>query len=285
MPENKTCFIIMPITTPDSLIESYRDQSDHFRHVLDCLFKPAIQKAGYSPIPPTAKGADLIHADIIKNLETSNIVLCDMSCLNPNVFFEFGIRTSLNKPVSVVKDNLTTKVPFDTGIINYHEYQSSLDPWLLELEIKKLSEHIIASDKRSQNQNTLWKYFGLKSEAVPYQGKPGADAKLDYLTLQIDSLRQKIDTLETPKSMLLPEPTYEKIDLDKAIDTVFDLLPPNVHPKEVRIGDEREIIVVYSGTLSPVVAKRVKIHALRFYGVKVRFRHIDVSDSKKAKTD
>jgi len=45
----------------------------------------------------------LIHAEIIRNIENADLVLCDMSCLNPNVFFEFGIRTSLNKPVSVVK--------------------------------------------------------------------------------------------------------------------------------------------------------------------------------------
>ena len=125
----KTCFIIMPITTPDSFVEIYRDGKDHFKHVLECLFIPAVEKAGFEAIPPIAKGSDLIHAEIIKNLETADLVLCDMSCLNPNVFFEFGIRTSLNKPVSVVKDELTVNVPFDTGILNNKEYDSKLDTW------------------------------------------------------------------------------------------------------------------------------------------------------------
>lgn len=203
MADQKECFIIMPITTPDLMIEKYRDGADHFKHVLDCLFIPAIKKAGYVPKPPIAKGSDLIHAEIINNIETADIVLCDMSCLNPNVFFEFGIRTSLNKPVSVVKDELTKTVPFDTGIINYQEYKSSIDPWHLENEINKLSDHINASYKRSKGENTLWKYFGLKSEAAHYKAEAGSDGKLDYLALQLDSLREKIDELT---------PDYKKIN-------------------------------------------------------------------------
>ncbi len=278
MAEDKTCFIIMPITTPDSAIESYRDQADHFKHVLDCLFKPAIHKAGYKPIPPIAKGADLIHADIIKNLETSDIVLCDMSCLNPNVFFEFGIRTSLNKPVSIVKDNLTKKVPFDTGIINHHEYQSSLDPWLLESEINKLSEHIIASDKRSQNQNTLWKYFGLKSEAVPYQGEKGSDAKLDYLAMQFESLRSKLDSVihssETREydSSLLTTMKIQEIFKELMSHFPSGATLEAVSPDSKRVGG---VIVYYSGSLSDKEAFRLKMHIWKQLGIRTRFLKAD----------
>jgi hypothetical protein len=202
MAEQKECFIIMPITTPEKKIKEYRDGAAHFKHVLDCLFIPAIEKAGYIPKPPISKGSDLIHAEIISSLETADIVLCDMSCLNPNVFFEFGIRTALNKSVSVVKDELTKTVPFDTGIINYQEYNSSLEPWLLDKEINKLSEHINTSFSRSNGENGLWKYFGLKSEVIPYKPEAGTEGKLDYLTFQIDSLREKIDKL-TPEDKTL----------------------------------------------------------------------------------
>ncbi|MFC1984259.1 hypothetical protein ACFLVO_04550, partial [Chloroflexota bacterium] len=100
-------------------------------------FIPAVEKAGYTPVPPQAKGADLIHAEIIKNLESANIVLCDMSSLSANVFFELGIRTALNKPVCIVKDELTPKVPFDTAILNYYEYKCALDPWELPKEYRE----------------------------------------------------------------------------------------------------------------------------------------------------
>jgi len=273
MPEEKTCFIIMPITTPESVINSYRDKADHFKHVLDCLFKPAFQKAGYKPIPPIAKGADLIHADIIKNLEASDIVLCDMSSLNPNVFFEFGIRTSLNKPVCVVKDELTKKVPFDTGIINHHEYQSSLEPWELEPEIRKLSDHIIASDKRSQNQNTLWKYFGLKSEAVPYQGEHGADAKIDYLTMQFDSLRNRLDSVFHSSDMVDNSLQISFEERGNISNTLLANCPDGASIREINFDQTKGLVaVVYTGYIPPedleelrdVITGHFRVSELRF---------------------
>ncbi len=227
MADQKDCFIIMPITTPELMIKEYRDGAEHFKHVLECLFIPAIKKAGYVPKPPTAKGADLIHAEIISNIETADIVLCDMSCLNPNVFFEFGIRTSLNKPVAVVKDDLTITVPFDTGIINNQEYKSSLDPWYLDSEISKLSDHINASFNRSKGENTLWKYFGLKSEVTPYKAEAGTNGKLDYLALQMDSLREKVDELTMRNKTSNVSFDFSDIKIDPKIiwDAIQKMMP------------------------------------------------------------
>ena len=84
------CFIIMPITTPEATVPRYGGDADHFEHVLDHLFVPAVERAGYEPIPPIAEGSDLIHARIITNLDEADLVLCDMSCLNPNVFLSLG---------------------------------------------------------------------------------------------------------------------------------------------------------------------------------------------------
>jgi hypothetical protein len=84
------CFIIIPISAPAERVKNYKDDEDHFRHVLDLLFIPAVEKAGHTPIPPSATGADLIHAKIVKNLETADLVLCDISTHNANVLFELG---------------------------------------------------------------------------------------------------------------------------------------------------------------------------------------------------
>ncbi|MCH8218410.1 MAG: hypothetical protein IH892_16755 [Planctomycetes bacterium] len=190
--KKKTCFIIMPISTPAPLVEQYSYGVDHFQHVLDCLLTPSVEAAGYEAIPPKAEGADVIHAALIKNLEDPDLVLSDMSCLNPNVFFEFGIRTSLNKPVCVVKDDITKTVPFDTAILHYHEYKGSLNLWDSPQERQKLEKHLRTVEERSQGQNTLWKHFGLRTAAQPVPGETGTDAKIDYLTLQVESLRKEV---------------------------------------------------------------------------------------------
>lgn len=196
----------MPITTPDIMIEEYRDGKEHFKHVLKCLFFPSIDKAGYKPISPKAKGSDLIHANIIKELETAEMVLCDMSCLNPNVFFEFGIRTALNKPLCIVKDEFTSDVPFDTAILNHYEYKSTLETWEIEEEINQLSIHITNTVELSKDENSLWKFFGFKSQAIPFEGGADVESKLDFLSMRIESLDHKIsgfDNTEQKRRMLL----------------------------------------------------------------------------------
>src|SRR5262245_53526094 len=55
----------MPISTPKLLLSAYRGDEHHFRHVLDYLFIPAIEKAGLSPVSPKVVGGDVIHAALI----------------------------------------------------------------------------------------------------------------------------------------------------------------------------------------------------------------------------
>lgn len=54
--DEKQCFIIMPITTPEALLKDYRDGAEHFHHVLNCLLIPSVEKAGFEARPPTARG-------------------------------------------------------------------------------------------------------------------------------------------------------------------------------------------------------------------------------------
>lgn len=200
--KKKTCFIIMPVSTPKELWDTYFGDKKHFEHVLECLFVQAINNADFEPILPIAQGSDIIPAEIIKNLETSDLVLCDISSLNPNVFFELGIRTALNKPVAFVRDNYTKSIPFDTNTINHFSYSGSLDAWNLKIEIKNLSEHISKCYKRSNSKNSLWGYFGLTSTSQPAE-KGTLEDKVDYLIKEMNSLKKEdvLDLSEIPQNI------------------------------------------------------------------------------------
>ena len=189
-----TCFIIMPITTPESMIEKYGGDKDHFKHVLEVLFIPAIDAAGFVPVSPLSEGSPLIHADIIEKTETADLAICDISCENPNVFFEFGIRTSLDKPICIVKDDLLEKAPFDTGILSHQEYLSSLNSWQLESQRLRIKEHIEATVKKSKDHNPMWTLLGMKSRAKPVEGGSVED-RLDYMSMQVQSLSNKLDSI------------------------------------------------------------------------------------------
>jgi hypothetical protein len=198
------CFIVMPITTPEGYVETYGGDEDHFQHVLDCLFLPAINQAGFTPVPPNAEGSEIIQGRIIGRLERAELVLCDMSCLNANVFFELGIRTALNRPVCLVKDDITPKVPFDTGIINYYEYASRLNAWDLQNQVSLLAKHIKASLGGSDKKNSLWRYFGAESTAAPHAAGGDIESKVDLFNLQIEALRRDLSGVGHRQMSALP---------------------------------------------------------------------------------
>jgi hypothetical protein len=175
----------MPVSTSKDVAADHSGDEAHFVHVLDHLFVPAIEKAGLTPLKPIMTGADLIHAEIIKRLEEADLVLCDMSRLNANVFFELGIRTALDRPAALVKDAMTAQVPFDTGVINYHTYDSSLSPWQLADEVQALSEHLNETRSRAAGRNGLWRYFGLTQRAEPANIENPLEEKIDLVLQEV----------------------------------------------------------------------------------------------------
>lgn len=149
---------------------------------------PAVEAAGLTPIRPIAEGADNIVAEIITNLETADLVLCDISIYNPNVFFELGVRTALDRPVCYVVDDKTERVPFDTNIINHAVYDSSLTVYSAPAEAKKLTKHIKATIERSDGRNPLWKYFGISSPARPFEATGSTDERLELLDMRLEGI-------------------------------------------------------------------------------------------------
>ncbi len=252
MAEKKKCFIIMPITTPEELVEIYKGDLDHFKHVLDILFIPAVEKAGFEPISPEASGSEIIQANIIKNLATTDLVLCDMSILNPNVFFELGIRTALDKPVAMVVDDRTKdKTPFDTTNIHRLEYKGSLHSWENEKEIQNLTKHIKTCYAKSKDINALWKFFGISASGSYDPNNADIGQKLDlifnYLQNSNDISSKRISQLAVAATEGLYRPAISRGGhITKDLFSEFAEIPdantgwvcPNcskVHPPQITV--------------------------------------------------
>jgi hypothetical protein len=206
MPE---CFVIMPLTTPKTVLDRYSGDPDHFLHVLDHLFVPAIEAAGFTPKKPIAEGSDLILAEIVKSLQDADMVLCDISTLNANVFLELGIRTALNHPICVVRDT-HTDLPFDVGGINFHRYTPDLRPWVLPEQVDRLAAHLKTTSERSAGQNALWKHFGLTQRGAAAIESAPEDAPLKLILEELQQLRQR-------------QPTSAQQEADLFVDAAFEL--------------------------------------------------------------
>lgn len=90
----KACFVIMPFGT-----KLVGDRRVDFDVVYENIFEPAIRA---TPLPegghlvPVRADANFFAGDIdrlsFEHLEYSRFAIADISALNPNVFFELGVR-------------------------------------------------------------------------------------------------------------------------------------------------------------------------------------------------
>jgi hypothetical protein len=188
---------------------------------LDCLFIPAISDAGFVPILPNSEGSSVIQTDIISNLATADLVLCDMSTWNPNVFFEFGIRTALNKPVALVADEKISKLPFDISPMHCHRYESSLAVWLFQDQIKQLLNHIKIAFEKNHNINPLWKAFRIEQIANLKPETPTDKEIINVLLEQVRSLRSELKTAQS--SVPVSRSGFSGYSSEKRKMTVRDL--------------------------------------------------------------
>jgi hypothetical protein len=262
------CFIVMPITTPDNALAAYRGDTEHFRHVLDVLFAPAVAEIGYALWPPSAKGSDLIHDQIVKQLETADLVLCDMSALNANVFFELGIRTALDKPVSLVKDDVTTSIPFDAAVLNYYTYSAALNAWSLKDDVSKLATHLKESVSGSKGRNAMWRRFGLTIRAgLPTEQDPDPrDAKLDLLIDETSALSRAVaDLAGSPR---------RETRMGVFIADALKLVNPS-DLRRVAIEPQGDYVVNVVSPNIPVSVQETLTDLGRHHGIKVNLRWIE----------
>jgi hypothetical protein len=111
------CFVIMPFSKTNKE-KTERYWSDHFSTFL----KPKIESVNGLIAERSKPLRGDILKEIITNLISSEIVVADLTDLNPNVFYELGIRQSFKHGTITIAE-YGTKLPFDVknkGVLFYY---------------------------------------------------------------------------------------------------------------------------------------------------------------------
>ncbi|WP_291365731.1 hypothetical protein [Acetobacter sp. UBA5411] len=133
----KTCGIVMPISAMEP---NYT--AEHWLRVKNILWK-AVEKAQMLPVLVWENpSVDVIQNTILKNIYESDLVICDVSGLNPNVMLETGLRLSTKKPTIIITDRVV-KPPFDLQSIGHLHYQRDLEFNAIEEFLGDLSKKLI----------------------------------------------------------------------------------------------------------------------------------------------
>lgn len=143
------------------------------------LVRPAVEAAG---LECHRDDDDFVSRSIAlniwKKIEDADVVLCDVSSSNPNVFLELGWAIRADKPYVVMMDDVT-KVPFDVADLNRLNYPHDLRPFALQAQIPQLAR-MIENTLRDSSKCSVVGHLGIPSPRLGRRARPRCTVDIYY---------------------------------------------------------------------------------------------------------
>jgi hypothetical protein len=113
------CFII----TPYGKKKDANGKIINFDKVFNALIEKVVTDAGLEPIRSDKDlESGLIFKKMIQDIATAEVCIADITTLNPNVFYELGVRHSLCRGVTILIRLKDHPLPFDISNLRVFAY-------------------------------------------------------------------------------------------------------------------------------------------------------------------
>ncbi|MEH2485875.1 hypothetical protein [Bradyrhizobium sp. AZCC 2230] len=181
----KLCFVVGPIGSPGE------DTRNHADLLLEFIIKPVMLE--FPGIVVKRQDEDskpgMIDTQIIVALRDADLVIADLSHLNPNAFYEIGIRHMVSKPIVHMQlDN--QRIPFDVSLYKTVKF-SFLNPETYRkarLDLKAQVSQALADNYVTDNPVTR----ALGQQSL----KETKSSELKVVSDMLSSLGSRMDALE-----------------------------------------------------------------------------------------
>lgn len=207
------CFIITPIGEQDSEVRRSTDG------LIVGVIRPIVSALGYQAVAAhELSSPGSITSQVIQHLLESNLVIANLTHLNPNVMYELAIRHSARLPVVILAES-GTELPFDVSdqrTIFYTNDMSGAEE--LKGRLQSACEEAV---KDVQPDNPVYK---VATASVMKQIVPPADTQAFVL--------ERLEAIEARLSQILrlqSQPTH----------TQFTKAPPrevSSYPYQAKVG-------------------------------------------------
>ena len=207
-------FVIMPFTSAKPLKQGYRPLKEDDLDTVYELIAKTLRRIGYS-VRRSESPTDILR-DIVLDLDRAELVVADITSLNPNVMYELGIRHGFcKKTVLITQDR--NELPFDIA-----GYQCMVYGWVTVNEqrrfrkdlrdlLRQLDEH---PDPRFGPVHT---HIGSKNLGVQDEEHRLAIKRMNALLNEISYLYRTIYWIYDKLFQEFPDAVVEK-EGQKALD-------------------------------------------------------------------
>jgi len=138
----KRCFVIMPFGDRTDADGNQMDFNEIYTH----LIKNTIERLGIECTRcDEIAESGWIHSKMFEQLYVSDIAVVDITSLNPNVFYELGVRHSLADSITVLIRQSGTRIPFNIQGLNVIEYDPRSMASVEEAKRRLLTMSVTAS--------------------------------------------------------------------------------------------------------------------------------------------
>jgi O-acetyl-ADP-ribose deacetylase (regulator of RNase III) len=158
-----TCFVIMPFGEKADVDGKVVEFDKVYKYLIkntiealdiDCVRCDEIDEAGW------------IHRKMFEHVYAADIAVVDITQLNPNVFYELGVRHAVADRTTVLIKQAKTKTPFNVSGLNIIEYDSS-DLESVEEAKKKIANHVQNGLRIQRRDSPVQEVLGLRVVKEP----------------------------------------------------------------------------------------------------------------------
>lgn len=274
----KTCFVIMPFGPKEGL----KGERVNFDKVYDQIIAPAVRDAGITCLRSDKLiSAGWIHRKMIGHVYRADVAVVDITFLNPNVFYELGVRHALRKSVTVLIKKTGTVVPFNIQGMNVIEYGLS------EGAAQKARESITAAIRKGLDDREVDSLvhdvmkLQIRTQSPPlaearrydYPMEDGSDRSVGIVTGDIESVRD-IDAWVNSENTNMQMARFFDRSVSSTIRYLGATQTPAGHVVKDVIADELAKAVGEGNVVAPATAIATGSGMLkRTHGVK-RILHV-----------
>jgi hypothetical protein len=183
----KTCFVVTPIGPPDSEIRRSTDG------LLEATLEPILENLGFEMVVAhKISSPGSITGQVLEHVLKDDLVIANLTGLNPNVMYELAVRHCARLPIVVLAEN-DTRLPFDLVTERTIFYTDDMKG-VGELK-PSLEAAISRATEEKDPDNPV--YRAVESNMMR-EAKPPGDLSR-YLLDRLDRIEASIDALRTTK--------------------------------------------------------------------------------------